>query len=88
MTPKQRWYCFWVIIVVTVLLSAGLVWFAIHNPQASWNTLFSNLWESFVNFVSRYLKNSAPALSLDKTGALHYNGINNDGSLQKSGRSC
>ena len=52
MTPKQRWYCFWVIIVVTVLLTAGFVWFAIHNPQASWNTLFSNLWDSFVNFVS------------------------------------
>lgn len=53
MTPKQRWYCFWVIIVVTVLLTAGFVWFAIHNPQTSWNTLFSNLWESFVNFVGR-----------------------------------
>lgn len=53
MTPKQRWYCFWVIIVVTVLLTAGFVWFAIHNPQVSWNTLFSNLWESFVNFVGR-----------------------------------
>lgn len=52
MTPKQRWYFFWVIIVVTVLLTAGFVWFAIHNPQASWNTLFSNLWDSFVNFVS------------------------------------
>ena len=50
MTPKQRWYCFRVIIVVTVLLTAGFVWFAI--PQASWNTLFSNLWDSFVNFVS------------------------------------
>ena len=87
MTPKQRWYCFWVIIVVTVLLSAGVVWFAIHNPQASWNTLFSNLWESFVNFVSRSLKISAPALSLDKTGALRYNCVNNDGSLRKSGRS-
>ncbi|UYJ29832.1 MAG: hypothetical protein OGM11_04830 [Clostridiaceae bacterium] len=52
MTPKQRWYCFWVIIAVSVLLTAGIVWFAIHNPQASWNTLFSNLWDSFVSFVS------------------------------------
>ena len=39
MTPKQRWYCFWVIIVVTVLLTAGLVWIAIHNPQASFEDL-------------------------------------------------
>ena len=30
MTPKQRWYCFWVIIVVTILFMAGFVWIAIH----------------------------------------------------------
>ena len=53
MTPKQRWYCYWVIIVVTILFMAGFVWIAIHNPQASWNTLFDNLWESLANFVSR-----------------------------------
>ena len=46
MTPEQRWYCFWVIIVVTVLLSAGFVWIAIDNPQASLEDPASrNLWE-------------------------------------------
>lgn len=57
MTPKQRWYCFWVIIVVVLLLMAGLVWIAIHNPQASWeDLLFSfihNIWRSITNFVGR-----------------------------------
>ena len=37
----------------------GLLWIAIHNPQASWNTLFDNLWESFANFVSRIRKRQA-----------------------------
>ena len=53
MTPKQRWYCFWMIIVVTVLLSAGFVWIAIHNPQASFEDLLYALWKGIVNFVSR-----------------------------------
>lgn len=52
MTPKQRWYCFWVIIVVTVLLSAGLVWFAIHNPQASFEDLLYALWKGIVTLVN------------------------------------
>ena len=29
-------------------------------------------------------ENRAPALSLDKTGALRYNGVNNDGSRQRA----
>lgn len=53
MTPKQRWYCFWVIIVVTVLLSAGFVWIGIHNPQASFEDLLYTLWKGIVNFISR-----------------------------------
>ena len=51
MTPKQRWYCFWVIIVVSVLLSAGFVWIGIHNPQASFEDLLYALWKGIVNFV-------------------------------------
>lgn len=52
MTPKQRWYCFWVIIVVTVLLSAGFVWIAIHNPQASFEDLLYALWKGIVTLVN------------------------------------
>ena len=51
MTPKQRWYCFWMIIAVSVLLTAGLVWFAIHNPQASFEDLLYALWKDIVNFT-------------------------------------
>ena len=47
MTPKQRWYCFWVIIVVTVL-----VWIAIHNPQASFEDLLYALWKGIVTLVN------------------------------------
>lgn len=53
MTPKQRWYCFWVIIAMSVLLTAGIVWFAIHNPQASFEDLLYALWKGIVNFTIR-----------------------------------
>lgn len=49
MTPKQNWYCFWLIIIVSVILLAAFVWFAIHNPQASFYTIISNIWESIAN---------------------------------------
>ena len=52
MTPKQRWYCFWVIIVVTVLLTAGFVWIAIHKPQASFEDLLYALWKGIVTLVN------------------------------------
>lgn len=53
MTSKQNWYCFWAIIIAALLLAAGFVWVAVHNPQASWNTVISSIWESFIGFVSR-----------------------------------
>lgn len=53
MTPKQKWYCFWAILVVVLLLTVGFVWVAVHNPQASWYTVFSNIWENITSFIVR-----------------------------------
>lgn len=46
MTPKQRWHCFWGILVISILLLAALLWVALQNPQASFYTVISNLWDS------------------------------------------
>ena len=46
MTPKQKWYCFWVILAVSILLLTAFLGVTIHNPQASFYTVISNIWDA------------------------------------------